>query len=34
MSSDEISPNQRLVEEEVKWSRDLHFFTIILINDA
>jgi hypothetical protein len=34
MSSDEISPNQGLVEEEVKWSRDLHFATIILITDA
>ena len=34
MSSDEISPNQGLVEEEVKWSRDLHFAAIILITDA
>ena len=34
MSSDEILPNQGLEEEEVKWSRDLHFVTIILINDA
>ena len=34
MSSNEILPNQGLIEEEVKWSRDLPFVTIILINDA
>jgi len=25
---------RKFVEEHVKWSRDLHFVTIILINDA